>query len=338
MANSHEEPDNRKEETNNLVSPENQEGEAQRFTNLDIENDKSNPNEPKNVDSESPKTYCRMSSKQLCIRISILFSVILVAGIIFGLASTTINDQYTTTTVEINSEEELSIMVLGLGRGATDYEYFDNINLVNLATGEYCEPLPKFPHKLIRSTGEYSNGNLIICGGSYYDYANLGLYKGQNECYVYSHEQPEWKLLGKLIYGKDELASLVLPNKTIWITGGRNFEEYRRDSNSTAIIKTDITTTSLITIGPNLPERLSGHCMVQFNSTYIMIIEGYSSHFYDLENEIWIKGPDMTLVRHKSGCAKGKINEKKIKFLYLEATIITMTIILIGKHLKYLME
>ena len=40
MANSHEEPGNRKEETNNLVSPENQEGEAQRFTNFDIENDK----------------------------------------------------------------------------------------------------------------------------------------------------------------------------------------------------------------------------------------------------------------------------------------------------------
>ena len=59
------------------------------------------------------------------------------------------------------SDDIMSVMLLGLG-----YR-FNGIQLVDLETGEYCQPLPDFPHLRMFAVGAFINNSIIICGGFY---------------------------------------------------------------------------------------------------------------------------------------------------------------------------
>ena len=77
----------------------------------------------------------------------------------------------------------------------------------------------------------------------------------------------EWKLIGKVNFGRWYGGSLVLDNSILWLTGGTNLVAPFK---STEYVKADGT----ITIGPNLPEPIDEHCSVMLDESRSMIITG----------------------------------------------------------------
>ena len=74
-----------------------------------------------------------------------------------------------------------------------------------------------------------------------------------------------------LITARYNHGASVVNNKTIWITGGENDDDWRRLS-STELIHPDGTVTS----GPNLPEGRGEHCQASYENTILIIgIFGY---------------------------------------------------------------
>jgi hypothetical protein len=69
--------------------------------------------------------------------------------------------------------------------------------------------------------------------------------------------------------------------------------------------------TAILYPGPDLPFPMSGHCMVNINSSMIMIIVGYYSttdylkqtFFMDIESETFIQGPIQNYGRKKPQCS-----------------------------------
>ena len=84
--------------------------------------------------------------------------------------------------------------------------------------------------------------------------------------------------------------------QTLWVTGGRD--------NTTVNV-----TPAGSNPGPDLPLAVDGHCLLQINSTTVMMIGGVTVGSYskqswilNLESGLWIRGPDMKFRRDKLAC------------------------------------
>ena len=111
-------------------------------------------------------------------------------------------------------------------------------------------------------------------------------------------------------------ASVALDQSTLWIVGGRR-EFLGNGLNSTEFMKFDQPSVK----GPDLPFRIFGHSMIQYNEKSIYIIGGeQNGPFYsrktwivDPTNEFQIKeGPSLNEERADHGCAKMTLNGRTI--------------------------
>ena len=94
-------------------------------------------------------------------------------------------------------------------------------------------------------------------------------------------------------------AGVVLNDNCFWVTGGiSNMENYVK-LNSTEFITFDEAIH-----GPNMPRALHGHCVVVINSTFSMIIGGYtenpedSTFYFDHDKYEWINGQSLIQARY----------------------------------------
>ena len=109
----------------------------------------------------------------------------------------------------------------------------------------------------------------------------------------------------------DGVASVILKNHSkLWITGGH----LGYAMSNTTFISLDKPRVK----GPNLPFRVSGHCMVQVDEKNIYLIGGLQNYTYS--NKTWIidptnnfnvkEGPTMNFQKHNGSCATMTLNQE----------------------------
>ena len=162
-----------------------------------------------------------------------------------------------------------------------------------------CNNWPDFPISVYGATGGLIGNNIMICGGwggwgsSYFD-----------ECYSLTSETATFVI--HMSVGRFFAASIVLNDKTLWVTGGY--------TGVSSLASTEYVTMTGTKIGPDLPMALQNHAMVAINSTCSMIIGGYSGgtsaltfFYYHNEGE-WITGP--SLIESRDGPAAGIVTDE----------------------------
>ena len=163
-----------------------------------------------------------------------------------------------------------------------------------------CKNWPDFPISIFGAIGGLIGNTLIICGGG--DYS--GSYS--DECYSLTSE--EVTLFTHMSVARYDAASIVLDDKTMWVTGGYSYGQ-QLDS-------TEYVTVTGTMPGPDLPLAIFDHAMVAINSTFSMIIGGYSvssTFFYDHNGGEWINGPSLEQERysHAAGIIKDEDTDEQ---------------------------
>ena len=113
--------------------------------------------------------------------------------------------------------------------------------------------------------------------------------------------------------GRENAASIVLNDNTLWVTGGYN---------GVGLASTEYVKMTGTILGPDLPMALEYHAMVAINSTCSMVIGGgggswlldyfASTFFYDHNEEEWINGPSLMQERyfHAAGIVTDEVTDE----------------------------
>ena len=165
-----------------------------------------------------------------------------------------------------------------------------------------CNNWPDFPIGVTAATGGLIGDTVIICGGYDSDYNYV------DECYSLTSEKAT--LVTHMSVGRSFPVSIVLNDKTLWVTGG--LYAY--------LASTEYVTVTGTMLGPNLPMALDGHAMVAINSTCSMVIGGINSNgyysaltfFYDHNEDEWITGPSLMQARgyHATGIVTDEVTDE----------------------------
>ena len=118
----------------------------------------------------------------------------------------------------------------------------------------------------------------------------------------------------KMIEKRQWAASVALDQSTLWIVGG--IDEHINDLKTTEFIKLGQPSVK----GRDLPFRISGHSMIQYDEKSIYIIGGNQNGsrskktwIVDPTNEFQItEGPSLNNGRAHHGCAKMTLNGKTV--------------------------
>ena len=170
----------------------------------------------------------------------------------------------------------------------------DSTEVVDLKSGKIFSMAP-LGRRTSGATGGLLDGLPVICGGS-------------NDM-IHSIAKDQSKFLGQLFVERCGVASVVLSNNTLWVTGG-----YDQSWN---LIKTTefVTKDGQTSQGPDLPLPLCGHAIVPLNSGAFILIGGSGNwrktHFYE-EKKGWRPGPNLKKGRywHTAGVLTDRVSTK----------------------------
>ena len=148
------------------------------------------------------------------------------------------------------------------------------------------------------TTGGLLQSSPVFCQESYYT---------KSRCYVIG--KPEMKM--EMLEERPYTASVTLNQKTLWIVGGYT---------GNGMSSTEFLTLGQPSVkGPDLPFKIFGHSMIQYDEKSIYIIGGRPNSF---SNKTWIvdptnefritEGPSLKKGRAGHGCAKMTINGRTI--------------------------
>jgi hypothetical protein len=107
--------------------------------------------------------------------------------------------------------------------------------------------------------------------------------------------------------GRENAASIVFNDNTLWVTGGYN---------GVILASTEYVKMTGTMLGPDLPMALEYHAMVAINSTCSMVIGGNAdsalTFFYDHNDDEWINGPSLIQGRwnHASGIVTDEVTDE----------------------------
>ena len=169
------------------------------------------------------------------------------------------------------------------------------------------ELLPDNEPRVDSATGGLLQNSPIVCGGEDEKYGN------SLDCIVIG--QPEMKM--KMIESRSYAACVALDDQRLWIVGGDNSNENENIYlSSTEFIKLGQPSVK----GSELPFKIFGPSMIQYNEKSIYIIGGGQNGF--LSNKTWIvdltngfqikEGPSLNNGRASHGCAKMAVNGRTI--------------------------
>ena len=182
-----------------------------------------------------------------------------------------------------------------------------------------CNNWPDFPISVWGATGGLIGDTVIICGGRDSDFNYV------DECYSLTSEKAT--LVTHMSVGREDAASIVLNDNTLWVTGGYGGPD------GGWIASTEYVKMTGTMPGPDLPMALHGHAMVAINNTCSMVIGGYSggysasTFYYDHNEGEWTTGPSLMQARslHAAGIVTDEVTDENFVavtggYLYLDST------------------
>ena len=95
--------------------------------------------------------------------------------------------------------------------------------------------------------------------------------------------------------------------------------------------------------GPELPWNSSAHCLLEFNSTHILMMGGFKSsdqdtpksvYYYDWNRQEWSRGPDMLFEHQGHACAKFEDKHGDTKIIVMGGFDSSKTEVFNGKEWK----
>ena len=138
--------------------------------------------------------------------------------------------------------------------------------------GNKCNNWPGLPTGVIGATGGLIGNTVIICGG-------LEPYAAVDECRSLTSEKAT--IITSMSVARIDAASVVIKDNILWVTGGRI-------DCCNSLASTEYVTMTGSLHGPDMPMALDSHAMVAINSTFSLVIGGYtgesgvsSTFFYD---------------------------------------------------------
>ena len=156
-----------------------------------------------------------------------------------------------------------------------------------------CEALGDFPIQVSSASGGLINDRLpLICGGF-----GEGVISG---CYIAGGAISDPVI--KLFTPRGYSAAVVINSHQLWVTGG--LDDKFNDLASTEIVDI-LANPPTVVPGPELPEPMNGHCIVQLNQSTVFFMGGEQSKktfFFDASTLTWTNGPDMNHDRWNFGC------------------------------------
>ena len=161
-----------------------------------------------------------------------------------------------------------------------------------------CDDLTvDFPNGIEEATGVLLHDKYhTICGG------HDSRYVRNSNCYVFTGQS--WEHLVSMTEERSASASIGLNSSSIWVTGGFNGNRL----SSTEIIKiSGDGRLENAEMGPSLPERSVGHCLVALTETTTMALGSWfdkRTHIYDWASSQWTKGPRLNKGNYRGypGC------------------------------------
>jgi len=189
-------------------------------------------------------------------------------------------------------------LLVGTGSNAKS-----NVEVINLDKDDpflICEDLTKFPLVIdvLGATGQLLNGNIpIICGGT------------RNECDCYTYQSNSWKSTPNPTECRKFASSATLKvadeKEVLILAGGAD--------KSKIILKSVESFNGTVWDNQqfeDLPEAVSGNCIVKINSSVLLSIGGVgenstptkSTFFFDAHVNKWTPGPSINIPRNGLSC------------------------------------
>ena len=190
-----------------------------------------------------------------------------------------------------NSSLAVSKILVTTGSNRDGTQTTSEIIDLTIKGGNKCENWPKFPVSVSGATGGFIGTDILICGG--YDARYF------DECYSLNSKKATF--VTYMSNKREDAASIVLNDNTLWVTGGHDWLGYSHTFASTEYI-----TMSGTTSGPDLPMPLEQHAILAINSSCSMVIGGMngdtfdvtSTFYYDHNNDVWTNGPNLNQARY----------------------------------------
>jgi hypothetical protein len=165
-----------------------------------------------------------------------------------------------------------------------------------------CNIWPDFLFSVFRATGGLIEDTVIVCGGYDDSYAYV------DGCYSLTYEKAT--NITHMSVARGYAASIVLNDKTLWVTGGYNY--------GGSLASTEYVNMTGTMPGPDLPMALNEHAMVAINNTCSMVIGGDSGNtsastfYYDHNEGEWATGPSLMQARrsHAAGIVTDEVTDE----------------------------
>ena len=202
----------------------------------------------------------------------------------------------------------MSKFLITTGRNVEGYQRDSRMLDLSIKGGSNCKDWAEFPKDVLFATGGVVKDTVIVCGGFNYD-----IYESVDECY--SLDSKAATLITHMSAKRAYAASLVIDEKSLWITGGLNSD-----------INYILASSEFITLagskpGPELPIPLDLHTLVAINNTCSIVIGGRTSgnvetpttHYFHHDGNNWIQGPDLIQARrvHAAGIVTDEVTYEK---------------------------
>jgi N-acetylneuraminic acid mutarotase len=208
--------------------------------------------------------------------------------------------------------------VLVCGGSQKNQSMTDICEVINLkSSNSTCKNLPKFPVPVAGAIGGLVfKETPIVCGGIQID-------NFSNKCY--SLKNKEWVSSYSMNSARAFAAAAQLQDGKLLVSGGSIGSD---QLNSTEVLSEEGWEKN----APFLPVSIEGHCMVQINSTTVMIIGGSQNNsikykantFYlNLKEHTWTEGPKLTNARafHTCGRIRKDPKSQEISIIVVGGTV-----------------
>jgi hypothetical protein len=195
-----------------------------------------------------------------------------------------------------------------VGLGETNQGDTKTIEIIDLESAKTCKNLPDldFP-SAIKGFGGLGFQNMpMIC------------FRDSTECY--SLDKNKWtsspsRMARRLYGGAISLSPYPTKSYKLFLAGGRW-------SNTIKVL----TEQGWKELPKTIPVTIYAHCAVLVNSTTVMVIAGKQNekssnktYFFNTENEIWTKGPQLKKIRYSHSCGTIRKNSQSQEFSVIVA-------------------
>ncbi len=173
----------------------------------------------------------------------------------------------------------------------------DNCEILDLQSpAKTCTNLANLPEPIGQAFGGRGlKQNPLICGGTN---------SVANGCF--SFENNGWISSGSMTSARSNAAVVQLQTGQLFVTGGLNGPNFLSSAET-------FTEQGWQAKVPSLPIPIGYHCMVEVNSTTVLIIGGYQSgqrsaktFYLSTKDQSWTAGPDMKTPRYIHSCGRIK--------------------------------